>query len=725
MSSNEEPEADVVVHVGCGDASRTEHLWNLPGYLRTLAEFKSQDPWVSRRSHFTSDVWHIDLPQPAGKLTARMDFRDVAPDLAAELKIAVIASVVHPGLRRSALETAADYGLALITVGGWMTHVGFTSISDLGDGAGELFLQAVAEFISQLDDESLSANRGDWDPRRRNGDRKAQPYRGGEPSVTFVLLMAKALLKLHADGNVLAQLAGVRVSGFPFKRTNAGHIAQEWGETAEEAVERLPDPVLKIVIDGARRMMGTPADDVIRLVGRFLKLIRAGLSPEEAAVRLREFRFGRVPGETKAWRGTLIPKGVAPFDAIKALVHQIRDAGIILVQLGVGNRPSEALGLMGGVSPRPLVRPGGGGGGGGGGGSGGTRVARTLPRCVTEVSSKSGLSVEILLHGHVFKGRRVPQPVSWLLGSRHDGGPDPYSLQALCVLERLFAPLRDFGPAEDRDWLIIDFASVVDGVFAMQAMSVGRLGQQMKYSITRFVDMSGLPDKYEGRDLRRYRDSNGYCIALYQCRKTYAQVAYRIDPNLMPAITRQLQNGSSDRTKTSYVTDDPQFRRELEIDRSHHTVLLMQRVMDGVVRTEGTMAGVIDRMMRGVEAGTAGELNDTFWQVRVERDDRVFGQGSLRPRAGVRNILAELRGPRDVIGTERPPVSADPDAAGRDGPALLRRLVSDRRRWMEDLAAGFGALGLPARELAVEAGRRLSAMGFAVPEWPDRDGEDR
>ncbi|MBX7489760.1 hypothetical protein K3177_14725 [Qipengyuania sp. GH25] len=668
-------------------------LWGGCGYLRHLDDFRATNPWVSEASRFADCIWLVDMKQPSEWLYERIDWSHVAEGLRDELKFATVMDVAHPRLRRSSMATAARFGQSLATVGAWMTNFGLTSISQLAPGCGDVFLDAFAQALDQIKEGSLDAMLGDWDPRGSNAGRGKLPIgRDGQLTFGAVERFARAFIVLASISDRMADLANVSAFKAPFGNDVARRIAKSRCKLPEQAVERLPDAVLRPLVSSARRMLGVPADDVCRLVSAWLEEIGRGLAPGEAAKEICGFQFSIIDGEDAPWRSDLLSRGLTAQSAIIHLVHTIRDAAAVLVLLGVGSRPSELLGLLGG--PGPVTVRG---------------VAavhnRPAPRCVTEGPVKSGFLTEYLLHGSVFKGRREPQRVTWLLGLAPSDDAQPYALHALGVLERLFAPLREFAVQGAEGLLILEFdTSSVDKLVTVP-LPVGPLAHSVRGTLPRITDLSDLSGEEAGRDLTRYRDSNGGCIALYQLRKTWAQLVYRVDPTLMSPINDQLQNGNPEMSERSYVTKDPQFRRELETNTSRLTVMLARQLMDGE-HGMATMAASIDQVVSRLPAVVPSHTREELWEARCSSKPSVFGTGRLRPVAGIEGIVFRTGDPSD------PSASHDRFELGRDGPSVMRQLLSARRDMRAAASEGLQARTSASRDLALAASRRLRQMGF-------------
>lgn len=680
--------------LGEHDVDASWHVLANPAFLRHVDAFVLDDPKVSIRSVFTDNVWWLDYKPPAQAKQFVVSFLGIPFELANELKVALLASISHPALSRLSMSTAEGLGKSLALLGSWMAHVGFGSIGQLGSMVGELFLQALGEHADLIQQGSHDPKAGDWDPSHLGRWFATARKR----STGLATSAAEALLFLHDAGAALEMLTGARPRGAPFSETSASAVGKRWKLSRKQTTERLPSAVLDPLLRGCTRLMGLAASDVVRLVGAFCEFVEAGLDREEAARRsLAGFRFSKLEGEDWSW-WSHAGSHMTWFHRFAQLVHLIRDAAVVLVLLGVGMRPQELLGLMGGTRTRDLTDP-----------VGGSSPGRRdwLPLCVAEELSKSGHTVMLILYGHVFKREETPRPVSWLLDGRQDGAADPTTFAAVCVLDELHRPLRAYAADCSQGMLIVDFAGPRNAIeLAVGHCPSGRLAMSVRESLKYIVDLSGIPDEDEERDLRRYKAEGASCLALYQCRKTYAQDLYAFEPSLLPAISRQFQHEDPAGTRKSYVTKDPQFRRELELGRTQFTSLLVREALGDDVGDEGTMARAIDAVMLAVGGRSPSDGRDALW-ARMTADPPTVLNDRLRPVAG----MALLQGV---------PLPSTP-APGDRGPAVTRAFLDERRRWLEDVSRGRTSLGGAARDRAMHAARWIEENGFGPAGPLERD----
>ncbi|USU10724.1 hypothetical protein NF701_09015 [Sphingomonadaceae bacterium OTU29THOMA1] len=671
------------------ETSANDASWRIlacSDFLRDVGAFITDNPAVSTRSRFRDCDWWLDVPPPASASAPVISFYGIPEQLAAELKVAVLVAIGHLAQKRLSILTAINLGRGLALVGSWMDFVGLTTISHLGEGSGELFLEAFAEFADQVRSGTHDPEGGDWDPGLLSPSGTSKLGKSGL-STNMVRETATALFHLHEAGHSIEELTGARIRARPFLDDTAEAVAARWTKSGSRTTERLPDAVVERLTSGAVRLMGKPAADVIRIVEAFVENVRICDDRELAArTAMQEFEFAVLPGEDRPWFSS---RHTTWYARLIGLVHRVRDAAALLVMLTVGMRPQEFIGLMGGSNADPSA-------------------VAALPRCVTEEVSKSGFSTLYLLHGHVFKRGGSPRAVSWLLGGRQAAGPEPAGLLALRILDALHRPLRAFATDGADSMLIVDFAGHHwdREKLSMVHCTSHRLAHSMRFSISFFSDLASMVDEEAGRDIRRYKRDGLTYIALYQLRKTYAQRLYQLDHRLLGAISRQLQHRCPTMTKKVYVTQDPEFRRELHVGRSRQTSLLSQQVLDGVVSDKGTMAASIDALLGRLGSMLEPSVRDELWKARLGDAGGLFGSDRLRPTAGMASVMrAELDGAgHGVAGDGEPCRSA----------AALRAFAGERRRRLQELKAGRTAAGREARERMLEAARWLNGHGFRV-----------
>lgn len=690
-------------HAARPDPQVSEHAtWRLakdPNFLRPMDMFIAENPFISERSRFCGMDWTLD-DRPPGKETSGPSFREIDLDLANELKVAILVGLAHPGSRWKTAGSIRPVARGLTILGGWMTHAGLGSISQLGAGCGELLMEALFEFLDLRRRGVHDTEAGDWDPRRQLSIRNLSLGSRG-PTAGMVETAAMGLVHLWDMREEIHALTGAALRGKPFAEDTAIAVAQSWGEAGERTTLRLADPVVELLERSAHRLMGTPARDVARMVGEFVR--RYGETGDRCAAAdavLENFAYSTVDGEDHPWwsveRHALRQDG---FARLARLVHLIRDAGAVLILLATGQRPQEFLGLMGGHKERSLLKAD----------HDAASFSRrdTIPRSVTETLSKSGFTVLLLLNGHVFKRSAKPRPVSWLLGGRQDGGADPRALDAMCVLEDIHAPLRAFAVDGAKGMLIVDFVSLPNNaVLATAHCDTGRLGDSVKRSIPLMADLSSLPDGNRIEISTFPREGHAQ-IALYQFRKTYAQTRYKLDEGLLAAIAHQLQHLNPRDTKISYITGDPEFQRELAGPRSALSSMAVRQEFGDRIDPSETMAPQIDAVLalRGLRCV---RYDAAAWSARLAAAEAMGDR--LRPLAGMEALSAQEAG-----GLPAAPLSVARTANGhRDGAATLRAFAANRRRWLSDVEKGEADAGRPARDRMLSAARSLNEWGFPV-----------
>lgn len=737
---------------------RTSAILADPDYLRDLATMRRLNPWVSLRSRFNQVKWVFDNDPPCQLEATSVVWDDVPPRLAAELKILVLRQgAAGPLGSGQSVDTCCTHAYGAIPLGRWMATERLRGLADLGAGGGDAFLHALAEKVREIGALDSGESLDGWDPRlggMATFGRGSRLTRGKVKSVAVFLLSARA----HADALTalgirpletppfLIGATGRKVANGGVGRRNQRYadggvtptsVADAFGDLKKQVKERIPDAVRYPMLDAFERLLGIPAEENLRLIGRLLGQLATGITENEAIERLAGHRFGMIGGEDAPWREPL--PASAGGSVLRRLVRDVvAPAGAIVLD-ATGMRPSEFVMLDAGRRRRTLVE---------------TRLATSmaalrtfstagpgepavprlasLPACVSETLSVSGLTVMVYLHGRVYKHKKRPVEAYWLLGSRQDEAPDPLAVRALDLLERLSRLLRPFAGDDDAGRLLLQIASRPDEPLRCSGMTIGRLQQDVPTTVRRYVDLSGIGTVQGIYDLRRYTDSQGGCVSLYQFRRTFVQLAYRTEPRLLVPLARQLKHDHSAVTKRAYVTSDPTLLRELEEAHSRETVAMFRETVEGKRRLAGNMgdrieafaAEVRDRMLE-LPADERDDFVARAFRVhdyRIHFLDDVVCMIGLRPGAALCNRSSGRAG----FKVDEPDLSIRDGTMcascangcfdrDRHGASILRRLVNNRTVYARQSLTGRGHLYGAWRRRAERDEALLTKLGVPFP----------
>lgn len=734
------------------------------GIVADLDALVTANPWVSRTSRFAWITWRIDLPPSAGEAHELLRWEGIAEPLINQLKTIALLILAHPRQReRLKLHYACRVVTGLIWMARWMTHEGHTTFLDVGNAAGDRFLVALARRLEELQSWDDELDPGDWDPRIVPS-RVGRLGRDGKLTRGLVRLVATGLLRIAGWADDLPKYGVEGLEGPPFmkvgdsasgsgpgKRRRAGGprrrsiggvtakgVSEAFGQLRSQVIERIPDAVLRPLWLALDRMLGAPAEDAIRLVRRMAEKAAEGLTEEEAAASQKGFRFTPLVPGGEPWRKPFLPgPGCNARIELRTLINTIRDSCSLAVLLDTGMRPTEFVTLPGGRKSRVDLVTRRLGRAASIGRQGPRRTS--MPRCITEELSSSGMTILSHVHGQVHKTQGAPRDGFWLLGGRQVGQDDPPAFRALDILERLFAPLKRFADRNASDRLSFQFANDPAEPIALVQLTPAGLGASVRASIARLIDLSDIPDRELIYDLRRYRESNGRCVNLYQCRRTFAQTHYLVDPNLLVAISRQMQHQSSAVTAQAYITDDPTLLRELERARSARKMAFFKELLGGGQRIAGTMAAIADKVFdasRKRLRSLGEELSDLDALAVVRPGDfATFEFEENHCLIGVRPQLAKCNQASGVAGWKvtapdfriRDPImcTACPNAAFNaviHGPVVLRRYRMNMGVWFRADRRGDKRRYEAWKRRADRDRGILTTLGISIPTREEIEG---
>jgi integrase len=262
-----------------------------------------------------------------------------------------------------------------------------------------------------------------------------------------------------------------------------------------------PDSVATALVAGALRLIGTPADDVIRLrdlaaetYGKHATRKRA-LSDKAAKRRLCAFVFSMLPGEDRPWHAP-----IGQLSDVQPLIDRVYDACFVTIAWLTGARVSEILGLEAGCVERH--------------GDGEENIAYITGRIFKLVTGDGG------------------KPHRWV-------APEPV-LRAIKVLEHLSAPIREQHGTTSL-WMMTR-----DAVLLHQPASIphsGNFAVRLNGAFAAFVD---LPS-HEGKR---------WHLTTHQGRKTFARFIGKRDRTGLHALQMHLGHVSRIMTDAAYVGSD-------------------------------------------------------------------------------------------------------------------------------------------------------------------------
>ncbi|MDE1918583.1 MAG: integrase [Sphingomonadales bacterium] len=324
-----------------------------------------------------------------------------------------------------------------------------------------------------------------------------------------------------------------------------GHFLDEYRprnrriDRAGRAIPFTPDAVATALINGALRLIGMPADDVLALRDFAAKAFnhRATRRPSDAqerAARLRveTFAFATLPGEATPWHGA-----VGTLKDVNALIGRIYDACYVVIGWLVGARVSEILGLEAG--------------------------------CIERHRSADGADITYL-HGRIYKTATGSggKPHRWV-------APDPV-IRAIDVLERLSEPARQIA-GSTKLWLMTR-----DLTLLSRSVSIPHCNMLGRHLNGPFQDLVELPLHCGKR----------WHLTTHQGRKTFARFIGKRDRTGLYALQQHLGHISRIMTDSAYVGTDFELAELIGEETMNETRAALEDLL-----TANALSGQAGRMI--------------------------------------------------------------------------------------------------------------------------------
>lgn len=391
------------------------------------------------------------------------------------------------------------------------------------------------------------------------------------------------LMRLWDQRNHLALFGVQPLREHPFDGNGAHSVAVKLATRARGWIMPLPDEVCIPLFNTAAWWLGTPADDVIKLLGVFGcsgindradgKAKKDRLFAENKFLSEFEFSFDAERGGP--WRAQLIPRkskshGQPAMSELRQMFESVRDAATITVQGTSGMRVSELCGLQAGIDADTGLPVG-------------VRLERSL----------TGLYEWFVVRSELSKTKEgAPREVDWVLGMRPVGELEiPIAVKALVILNRIFAPWRAAARATN-----LLLAGRVSLTLPRPSTSLNALGSDnvrrgMRSFLKKHVDLSSLPDesarKVTEKDLVRWRESEGSIFTTHMLRKSWANFTLACDSRLLPVIQMQFHHLSIAMTEGGYIGNNPVLLEALDsvskqrTNRSMYELIMQQSAFAG------------------------------------------------------------------------------------------------------------------------------------------------
>ena len=586
----------------------------------TLKQKELGDFWVSSQSQWRDRFWQLDNETAGARPHVSRIRWDVALPDGSRLTDSQWAPQLE-AIKRFAWSLFTDeskcYGRPLkpgsasvLSTGigclaRWMIRRNFLSFSELDNAASEVFLDDMAEETALAD--LQPSNTEETIPDYENDP---APGADGEGmSVSQVFPRVSIWLQLWRQAGALREAGIPTLPEPPFSGRSAKQVSRDIATRASSLIPPLPDEVALPIMNAAHRMIGVPAEEVIRLHEMYAEGVQAAVNngqkwrnpQNDRGLRaVKDFQFSVLPGEMEPWRAPpdqaevddfwatykrgYTPSRVSGSQLLRSLVCSIRDACSIVIQSETGLRVSELCGLEPGIDRE----------------SG-------LPTCVRVRRSYSGLNELFYVDGRLFKTVPGSERVEWLVGSRPVASKEiPPPVRALDVLTRLLDPWRKLaGDPEIAKTLFVQPTAnhgmpgkSGTGITFEDMILVGQ--RQFVY---RYVDLSKLPDRNRrGEDLAAYRESRGLRLRTHQWRKTFARYVCGTDSRMLPAVSRHFKHLTLAMTEEAYLGKNPALQDAYESNINQSTARILYENARGKPAQAGRMAKVIDEHRAELQA---------------------------------------------------------------------------------------------------------------------------
>lgn len=701
----------------------------------SLEAIVDEDPFVSTGSRWSRGVWKLPGYAPGrrpSKIYWRMD--GVPPGIVNELKLAAAALFLPCGDRQPVLKhtNARAFTLAARDLARFMVEASFQSLSELDLAAFALFKKHVRKVASQptMPKVVAAGPAGDQNDvvtqrqaRNRDAPSKQSDIEVDNRTTLYVQTQLSIWRWLHLIKQPLGN-AGLEMQ-LPdvFDKMAMPLVVAELAREAESAVESLPDEVVVPILTEAHRLIGEPADQVIRLQDRYSAL--GHWTHYRMAERLRCERVALLGGETFTIEGELAPWfqletgwEAKPHMVVPELIRLIRDACLVVLAAGIGWRISEAASIE--VEEQDDDR---------------------LPSCILMSPSYTGTSEHFFMRGLLSKQQPEPIEEDWLIGARLAGtDTEPMTVRAIRVLERLYRPWRRMGSTPLlRRQLVIDWMGTglpVSG-HSVRRMMIEQIRVSSQEWIRKRVKLGAVlaPLIGDDRRLAAYAKDDGACIRPHQWRKTFFRLMYRNNPALLPAISRHFKHVSLAVTENGYAPKSPVAAEERDAVATSELVELLFRRAEGgelpatggdkiLKRNRDLLATIVDGTPLNDAAPRLAEFalsrDISLWP--SEHGGCLIGLNPDRAACHVRGGRVDARVDRPNYRTRNPSLCCScPNLVitRRDARYWQRRYTTYREAW---LRSGRDPAFRASRDRARQARTILERLG-AIPEELANDTE--
>ena len=192
----------------------------------------------------------------------------------------------------------------------WMIRRNFLSFSELDNAASEVFLDDMADETALADLQPTPTEETMPD----HEDDEAAGADGEGMSVSQVWRRVNIWLQLWRQAGPLREVGIPTLPEPPFSGRSARQVAREIATRAASLIPPLPDEVALPIMNAAHRMIGLPAEEVIRLHDMYAEGVQAAIDDgkkrrnpqnDRGLRAVKGFQFSVLPGELQPWHSPL------------------------------------------------------------------------------------------------------------------------------------------------------------------------------------------------------------------------------------------------------------------------------------------------------------------------------------------------------------------------------------------------------------------------------------
>lgn len=511
----------------------------------------------------------------------------------------------------------------------WMAGEGYLSLSELGTESGD-------EFLDYLECEYVSGSVG----KGQRGRRRVWDFSAAHRLLNLYILIHRQRLALKRLGVTVDPKP-------PFGGATANHVVvHRLGFKNDGSLKAFDDEAFIEIVNTSFRMLGTPAEDVIRLQSEYLAAYELddrtrSLQTSKSLVEYAKYNtrvssviahaaFGTIEGEQAPWHGPLVPYSrtlrcgrvvyVEGTQLIRRLIMEVQSAAQLVLQGLTAPRASDICA----AEVEPPVRG-------------------RLPSCIRLEHSLDG-TMDVFYFESV-ENKITHQKARWPLGSRPIGTHAiPPAVQAVDVLSRLLEPWRKLAGTRR---LLVTFSA--SRGLPKQSSSVGMMTADTMTNMGKDFILANCdrtrfsPDTYS--DIVEDVGFRGH-----RFRKTFARFVFRSNSRLLAAISSHFKHLSIAMTEQRYIGADVELLEAMDSERVYATAQLIRSLLSGEAPATGKGAKLIRQHAGDISASIDSKVgsSDLERTIRFVEDEEILiwpsGSGdcliNIKPRSAACHAAA-------------------------------------------------------------------------------------